>query len=51
MEWSTAGSTTCSRIQTYNADAGGAADQLLVTGTSAGDVTIDFHFTEINPVP
>lgn len=51
MEWSTAGSTTPYRIQTYNESAGGAADQLLVTGTTAGDVTIDFHFTEINPVP
>jgi hypothetical protein len=51
MEWSDASSTAAKRIQTYNESAGGAADQLLVTGTAAGDVTIDFHFTEINPQP
>jgi hypothetical protein len=51
MEWSDASSTAAKRIQTYNESAGGAADQLLVTGTTAGDVTIDFHWTEINPQP
>ncbi len=50
LEWSDAAGLV-KRIQTYNASAATADNQLLVTGTTAGDVTVDFHFTECHPVP
>jgi len=52
LEWSVPGSRTPFRVQTYNeAAAVGVGDQLRVTGTSAGDITIDHHYTEMHPVP
>lgn len=52
LEWSVAGSRTPFRVQTYDqAAAAGTGDQLRVTGTSAGDIVIDHHFTEIFAVP
>lgn len=39
------------QVVSYNADATGAADQLLVTGTAAGDVTIHHHATHLQYVP
>ena len=50
LEWSD-GTGATKRIQTYNASAATADNQILVTGTAAGDVTVDFHFTECHPNP
>jgi hypothetical protein len=51
LEWSDAAGVV-KRIQTYDASASTVGDnQLLVTGTALGDVTVYFHFTECHPVP
>jgi hypothetical protein len=39
------------RIQTYSDAATGADNQILVTGTAAGDVVIDYYTAESNFVP
>ena len=49
LEWSDA-SGVVKRIQSYNEAASNSlSNQLLVSGTSVGDVTVDFHFTECFP--
>lgn len=52
LEWSVPGNTAAKRIQTYNAASSiGLNNRLYVTGTAAGDVTIDHHWTEAHPNP
>ena len=51
LEWSDAVGVV-KRIHSYNEAASNSlSNQLLVSGTSAGDVIVDFHFTECHPVP